>query len=60
MIAALAGDKDAVFALFEAGADVHAKDKNGRKASELAEELGHRWVASLLRGAEKMRPPLRR
>jgi ankyrin repeat protein len=59
MVAALAGDKDAAFALFEGGADPHATDAKGAKASQLAAELGHTWVASLLRGAEKMRPPVK-
>lgn len=58
MVAALAGDKDAAFALVEAGADARATDTHGAKASELAAELGHNWVASLLRGAEKLPRPV--
>ena len=47
-MAALAGRKEVVEVLIAKGADVNAKDRQGRTPSKWAEQRGHTEIADLL------------
>jgi ankyrin repeat protein len=53
MSATRAGEVEAVRLLLEQGAQVHAKDAQGRTALDIAQEEGWEEVGALLRQAEQ-------
>jgi ankyrin repeat protein len=56
IVAAQLGEDQIVEALLRAGADPYARDEQGRRAVELAQEKGHRNIAVRLEQAMKQKP----